>query len=45
MSIDFIEIFASGFLAMGGIWVLISDFNDDNDGDGLAYRAYQRVEI
>ena len=30
--------------ALGGIWVLISGFDDDdNDGDGMTFPAYQSV--
>tara|TARA_Y100001968_G_scaffold311212_1_gene333037 strand:+ start:1481 stop:1618 length:138 start_codon:yes stop_codon:yes gene_type:complete len=33
-----IEIFTAGLLAFGGIWALISGFDDDdNDGDGMTY--------
>ena len=46
MSSHLIKIFASGLLALGGTWFLISVFYDeDNDGDGIAYRAFQRVEF
>ena len=35
-----LEIFAAGLLAIGGIWALISGFDDDdNDGDGMTYPA------
>tara|TARA_Y100001968_G_C19098546_1_gene591381 strand:- start:144 stop:284 length:141 start_codon:yes stop_codon:yes gene_type:complete len=44
MSSQIIVIFSSGLLALGGIWVLISGFDDDdNDGDGMNYPALQRV--
>ncbi len=37
-----IEIFAAGLLAIGGICVLISGFDDDdNDGDGMTFPAFQ----
>ena len=37
-----IEIFAAGLLAIGGIYVLISGFDDDdNDGDGMTFPAFQ----
>ncbi len=39
-----IVIFASGLLALGGILVLISGFDDDdNDGDGMTFPSFQRV--
>ena len=32
-------------LALGGIWVLISGFDDDdNDGDGMAFPELQGLE-
>ena len=32
----------SGFAALGGIWVLISGFDDDdNDGDGMTFPELQ----
>ena len=35
-----IEIFAASILAIGGIWVLVSGFDDDdNDGDGMTFPA------
>ena len=35
---QFLTILAAGLLAIGGIWVLISGFDDDdNDGDGMTY--------
>ena len=38
-------LFASGLIALGGIWALISGFDDDdNDGDGMSYPAFQSVE-
>ena len=36
MHIQVIVVFVSGFLALLGISILISSF-DDNDGDGMAY--------
>ena len=30
-------VFVSGFLALLEIRILISSFDDDNDGDGMAY--------
>ena len=39
-----IVICASGLLALGGIWVLVSGFDDDdNDGDGMTFPEFQRV--
>ena len=39
-----IVIFASGLFAVGGILVLISGFDDDdNDGDGMTYPELQRL--
>ena len=36
-----VEIFAAALFAIGGIWVLISGFDDDdNDGDGMTYPAF-----
>tara|TARA_B100000965_G_scaffold401879_1_gene426661 strand:- start:3729 stop:3869 length:141 start_codon:yes stop_codon:yes gene_type:complete len=44
MSDQIIVIFASGLLALGGIWALITGFDDDdNDGDGMTYPALQNV--
>ena len=35
---QFIVVFVSGFLALLGIRILISSFDDDdNDGDGMTY--------
>ena len=35
---------ASALLALGGIWVLISGFDDDdNDGDGMTFPEFQSV--
>ena len=39
-----IVIFASVLFALGGIWVLISGFDDndnDNDGDGMTLPEFQ----
>jgi len=39
-----IVIFAAALLALGGIWVLISGFDDDdNDGDGMTFPEFQSV--
>ena len=36
--------FASVLFALGGIWVLISGFDDDdNDGDGMTFPEFQSV--
>ena len=39
MHAQLIVVFVSGFLALLGIRILISSFDDDNDndGDGMAY--------
>ena len=38
MNTQLIIVFVSGFLALVGIRILISSFDDDdNDGDGMAY--------
>ena len=37
MHTQLIVFFVSGFLALLGIRILISSFDDDNDGDGMAY--------
>ncbi len=42
MSGQIVEIFTAGLLAIGGIWALISGFDDDdNDGDGMTFPALQ----
>ena len=39
-----IVIVASGLFALGGIWVLISGFDDDdNDGDGMTFPEFQSL--
>ena len=39
-----IVICAACLLALGGIWVLISGFDDDdNDGDGMTLPEFQSV--
>ena len=39
-----IVICAAALLALGGIWVLISGFDDDdNDGDGMTFPEVQIV--
>tara|TARA_B100000459_G_C8475893_1_gene156382 strand:+ start:470 stop:610 length:141 start_codon:yes stop_codon:yes gene_type:complete len=39
-----IVICSAVLLALGGIWVLISGFDDDdNDGDGMTLPEFQRV--
>ncbi len=37
MHTQLIVVLVSGFLALLGIRILISSFDDDNDGDGKAY--------
>ena len=37
MHTKLIVVFVSVFLNLVGIRVLISSFDDDNDGDGMAY--------
>jgi len=39
MHTQLIVVFVSGFLALLGIRILISSFDDDNDGDGMAYSS------
>ena len=35
---------ASGLFALGGIWALISGFDDDdNDGDGMTFPEFQSL--
>tara|TARA_B100000945_G_scaffold118842_1_gene94490 strand:- start:289 stop:429 length:141 start_codon:yes stop_codon:yes gene_type:complete len=44
MSSQVFVIFASVLFALGGIWVLISGFDDDdNDGDGMTFPEFQSV--
>ena len=44
MPTQIIVIFSAGLLALGGIWVLISSFDDDdNDGDGMNLPEFQSV--
>ena len=44
MPSQLIVICASGLLALVGIWVLISGFDDDdNDGDGMTLPEFQSV--
>tara|TARA_Y100001968_G_scaffold322043_1_gene357451 strand:+ start:400 stop:540 length:141 start_codon:yes stop_codon:yes gene_type:complete len=44
MSSQVILICTSALLALGGIWVLISGFDDDdNDGDGMTIPLLQRA--
>ena len=36
-----LTVFSASLLAIGGIWVLISGFDDDdNDDDGMTYPAF-----
>ena len=42
MPSQLIVICSAGLLALGGIWVLISGFDDyDNDGDGMTFPELQ----
>ena len=44
MPSQLIVICSAGLLALGGIWVLISGFDDDdNDGDGMTSPAFQSI--
>ena len=44
MPSQLIVICAAGLFALGGIWVLISGFDDDdNDGDGMTLPEFQSV--
>ena len=44
MPSQIIVIFASGLFALGGILVLISGFDDDdNDGDGITFPEFQSI--
>ncbi len=44
MPSQLIVICSAGLLALGGILVLISGFDDDdNDGDGMPYPELQRL--
>tara|TARA_Y100001968_G_scaffold45044_1_gene35093 strand:- start:242 stop:382 length:141 start_codon:yes stop_codon:yes gene_type:complete len=44
MPSQLIVICAAALFALGGIWVLISGFDDDdNDGDGMTFPEFQRV--
>ena len=44
MPSQLIVICSAGLLALGGILVLISGFDDDdNDGDGMTYPELQRL--
>tara|TARA_Y100001968_G_scaffold120626_1_gene109840 strand:- start:599 stop:739 length:141 start_codon:yes stop_codon:yes gene_type:complete len=46
MSSQVIVLFTSGLLALGGIWVLISGFDDDdNDGGGMTLPVLQCAKI
>ena len=45
MPSQIIVICAAGLLALGGIWVLISGFDDDdNDEDGMTIPEFQSVD-
>jgi len=44
MPSQLIVICSATLFALGGIWVLISGFDDDdNDGDGMTFPEYQSV--
>ena len=44
MQSQLIVICSAILFALGGIWVLISGFDDDdNDGDGMTFPEYQSV--
>ena len=44
MSSQLFVICSAGLLALGGIWVLISGFDDDdNVGDGMTFPELQRL--
>ena len=44
MQSQVIVICSAGLLALGGIWVLISSFDDDdNDGDGMTLSEFQSI--
>ena len=46
MHTQLIVVFVSGFLALLGIRILISSFDDDdNDGDGMAYSTRDRYQF
>ena len=45
MHSQIIVIFASVSLALGGIWVFVSGFDDDdNDGGGMTYPTFTALE-
>tara|TARA_B100001029_G_C14592378_1_gene199674 strand:- start:152 stop:295 length:144 start_codon:yes stop_codon:yes gene_type:complete len=45
MSSQVIVILCSFLLALCGIWMLISGFDDDddNDGDGMTFQGFQSI--
>ena len=46
MHTQLIVVFVSGFLALLGIRILISSFDDDdNDGDGMAYSTSESCQF
>ena len=47
MHTQLIVVFVSGFLALLGIRILISSFDDDNDndGDGMAYSTRDNYQF
>ena len=45
MHTQLIVVFVSGFLALLGIRILISSFDDDNEGDGMAFSTRERYQF
>jgi len=45
MHTKLIVVFVSVFLTLVGIRVLISSFDDDNDGDGMAYSTRDSYQL
>ena len=45
MHTKLIVVFVSVFLTLVGIRVLISSFDDDNDGDGMAYSTLDSYQF
>tara|TARA_B100001029_G_scaffold168286_1_gene162218 strand:- start:465 stop:620 length:156 start_codon:yes stop_codon:yes gene_type:complete len=45
MHTQLVVFFVSGFLALLGIRILISSFDDDNDGDGMAYSTPDKLQF
>ena len=40
-----IVILASGSIEIGGIWVFISGFDDDNDEEGMTYPTQDKYDF